>query len=145
MNDHTKMFRIKTMSRVLGVSRSGFYAWRARQGSPSARDRWREQLDQRVAGAFVASKGRNGSPRLKRDLADDGHPYDRKTIATSLQRQGLRAKAAKKFQATTHSNHNLRGGAESPWTGFYGHGPQPEVGGRHHLSCAQSSEALWTG
>ena len=107
MNEHTKLFRIKTMSRVLGVSRSGFYAWRARQGRTTVRQRWRHQLDQRVAAAFAASQGRNGSPRPKRDLADDGHPYDRKTIATSLQRQGLRAKAAKKFKATTNSNHNL--------------------------------------
>lgn len=107
MNEHTKLFRIKTMSRVLGVSRSGFYAWRARRGKPSAREQWRWRLDQRVAAAFSASKGRNGSPRLERDLVDEGHCYDRKTIAASLRRQGLRAKAAKKFKATTNSNHNL--------------------------------------
>ncbi len=41
------------------------------------------------------------------DLADAGHPYDRKTVANSLRRQGLRAKAAKKFKATTNSDHNL--------------------------------------
>jgi transposase InsO family protein len=41
------------------------------------------------------------------DLIDAGHQYDRKTVANSMQRQGLRAKAAKKFKATTNSKHNL--------------------------------------
>lgn len=42
-----------------------------------------------------------------RDLADAGYQHDRETIAGSLWRKGLRAKAAKKFKATTNSKHNL--------------------------------------
>ncbi|MGZ5071414.1 MAG: IS3 family transposase, partial [Methylobacter sp.] len=38
---------------------------------------------------------------------ENGQPYDLKTIATSLKRQGLVAKAARKFKATTNSKHNL--------------------------------------
>jgi transposase InsO family protein len=34
-------------------------------------------------------------------------PANRKTVAASLSRQGLRAKAAKKFKATMNSKHNL--------------------------------------
>ena len=41
------------------------------------------------------------------DLAEAGHQHDRKTVADSMRRQGLRAKAAKKFKATTNSKHNL--------------------------------------
>jgi transposase InsO family protein len=47
------------------------------------------------------------TPGLARDLADAGQHYDRKTVAESMRRQGLRAKAAKKFKATTNSNHDL--------------------------------------
>src|SRR5574343_2036571 len=36
-----------------------------------------------------------------------GQFYDLKTIAASLKRQGLVAKAARKFKATTNSKHNL--------------------------------------
>jgi putative transposase len=57
--------------------------------------------------AFETKKGRSGSPRLVLDLADAGHQHDRKTVANSMRRQGLRAKAAKKFKATTNSKHNL--------------------------------------
>ena len=105
MNQHSGMFRITSMCRVLRVSRSGYYAWRSRQERPSAREQRRGLLDERVSKAFDARKGRSGSPGLTRDLAEQGYPCDRKTVAASLRRQGLRAKAAKKFKATTDSNH----------------------------------------
>ena len=38
---------------------------------------------------------------------DDQQHYNLKTVAASLQRQRLVAKAARKFKATTHSKHNL--------------------------------------
>ncbi len=101
------MFKVTTMSRVLQVSRSGFYGWRKRRGLPSARQQRSEKLDVAVKAAFVAGKGRSGSPRLTLDLAEAGTPYDRKTVANSLRRQGLRAKAAKKFKVTTNSTHSL--------------------------------------
>jgi len=107
MDEHQATFRISAMSRVLQVSRSGFYAWRRRQGNPSPRQRRREQLDETVRKAFDARKGRSGSPRIVHDLADAGHHHNRKTIAGSMRRQGLRARAAKKFKATTNSKHHL--------------------------------------
>jgi transposase InsO family protein len=107
MDEHQGIFRVSAMSRVLQVSRSGFYAWCRRQDNPSPRQQRRTRLDETVKKAFDARKGRSGSPRLVRDLADAGHQHDRKTIAESMRRQGLRAKAAKKFKATTNSRHNL--------------------------------------
>jgi transposase InsO family protein len=41
------------------------------------------------------------------DLHDAELPVNRKTVAASLRRQGLRAKAARKFKATTNSRHSL--------------------------------------
>jgi transposase InsO family protein len=107
MEQHSGIFRIKSMCRVLGASRSGFYAWRQRQRQASGRQRRRAALDQQVAQAFSVRKGRCGSPTLTRDLHDQGLAYDRKTVAASQRRQGLRAKAARKFKATTNSKHNL--------------------------------------
>ena len=95
------------MSRVLQVSRSGFYAWRKRQNQPSPRQQRRKHRDDAVKKAFDAKKGHSGSPGLTLDLADAGQQYDRKTVAESMRRQGLRAKAAKKFKATTNSKHSL--------------------------------------
>ena len=64
-------------------------------------------LDQHVAEVFTARKKRSGSPETTLDLQDQGQHYNRKTVAASMKRQGLRAKAAKKFKATTNSKHNL--------------------------------------
>jgi len=97
-------FPVSMMCRVLAVARSGFYAWR-RRPSPSKRAEAMATLDAKVSAAFSAGKGRNGAPRLTRDLVDQGDAHNRKTIAESLRRQGLRAKAAKRFKATTDSNH----------------------------------------
>ena len=107
MDEHQGTFGVSAMSRVLQVSRSGFYAWRRRQAHPSPRQQRRKRIDDAVKKAFDARKSRSGSPRLVLDLAEAGHQHDRKTIAESMRRQGLRAKAAKKFKATTNSNHNL--------------------------------------
>ena len=100
-------FSIVALCRCLQVSRSGFYAWRARRAKPSARQQRRHQLDGLVKQAFAARKGRSGSPGLTLDLADGGHRFNRKTVAASLRRQALRAKAAKRFKATTHAVHDL--------------------------------------
>jgi Transposase and inactivated derivatives len=105
MRTHTSQFSVKAMCRVLGVARSGFYAWCSRR--PSTRHQQRAERDQRVAQAYSASKGRSGAPRLCHDLRDAGLPCNRKTVAASMRRQGLRAKAARKFKATTNSRHSL--------------------------------------
>ena len=107
MQKHSEEFKITSMVRVLGVSRSGFYRWRQRGGQPTRRQQQRLALDKLVADAFFARKMRSGSPRLVLDLRDQGHDYDRKTVATSMRRQNLRAKAARKYKATTNSKHTL--------------------------------------
>ena len=93
MSRHSGMFRITSMCRVLRVSRSGFYAWRAHQQRPSARERRRSVLDDRVRRVFGARKGRSGSPGLTRDLREQGHAYDRKTVAANLLAQDFSAEA----------------------------------------------------
>lgn len=122
MDRHRGEFRVVLMVRVLGVSRSGYYAWRNRV-EVSARRQARKLLDALVVEAFVARKSLYGSPRLVVDLCEAGHVYDRKTVASSLQRQGLRAKAAKRFKATTNSAHGLPVAANLLEQDFSANGP----------------------
>ncbi|WP_089715193.1 IS3 family transposase [Halomonas daqiaonensis] len=107
IHQHRQAFSIQRMCRVIGVARSGYYAWRQRGGEPPLRRRQQAALDQQVAQAYQRRKGRSGAPRLALDLVDDGLAVNRKTVAASLRRQGLRAKAARKFKATTNSRHSL--------------------------------------
>lgn len=49
-----------------------------------------KHMDDAVKKAFETMKGRYGSLGLTRDLADAGQQYDRKSVAASMGRQGLR-------------------------------------------------------
>lgn len=102
---NAREFAVRMMCRVLAVSASGYYAWAAR--TPGPREQARAELDKQVAELFHAEKQRAGSPRLTRRLKAQGHRAGRHQVAHSLRRQGLRAKAARKYKATTNSNHRL--------------------------------------
>lgn len=85
----------------------GFYCWQQRGEQPTRRQQQRLALDKLVADAFAAREMRAGSPSLVLDLHNQGHAYDRNTVAASMKRQHLMAKAARKYKATTNSKHNL--------------------------------------
>ena len=106
MKEQRAELSVTVRARVLKVSRSGFYEWLRPRG-PSARAQARSTLDERVKSVFYMHRGRYGAPRVTVELGEVGHGYDEKTVASSLRRQGLRARAAKRFKATTNSNHNL--------------------------------------
>lgn len=98
--DHIGEHPVALMCRVLEISRTGFHAWHRRK--PSARAQRRSELDVQVQDAFVTARRREGAQRLSRKLR-----RGRRQVAESLHRQGLRAKAARRFKATTNSRHNL--------------------------------------
>lgn len=98
-------FATRLMCRVLDVSSSGYYDWRRR--TPGPRARARAALDEQVKEAFFAEKCRAGAPRLTPRLKARGHSAGHNQVAESLRRQGLRARGARKFKATTNSNHRL--------------------------------------
>ncbi|TDS84855.1 transposase InsO family protein [Rahnella sp. BIGb0236] len=103
IKNHQAEFSIKAMCRVLRVARSGWYAWRLRHHQQGPRQQFRLICDTAVREAFMEAKQRYGAPRL----ADELPEYNIKTIAASLRRQGLRAKAARKFSPVSYREHSL--------------------------------------
>lgn len=95
------------MCELLGVSRSGFYDWHSRRDKPNKQVLAREVIDNAVRVAFESNKERYGAPRLTTDLNESGFKIALNTVAASLRRQGLCAKAGRKFKATTNSAHSL--------------------------------------
>ena len=57
---------MKTLCQVLGVSESGYYAWRKRE--PSQRQMENERLTEHIAQAFQRGRGVYGSPRVHAEL-----------------------------------------------------------------------------
>ncbi|OLT52776.1 transposase [Corynebacterium sp. CNJ-954] len=95
-------YEVTRMARLLGVSRSGFYAWAARQArEPSPRRRERDDLDAKVRTVFTESDEVYGAPRVHAQLAREGMTVDRKTVAKSMLRQGLEGISPKKFSPVT--------------------------------------------
>lgn len=101
------VFKLNMLCRLLEASRSGYYEWLGQMGRNQRRQQQKAEFDQEVTRLFALHKGRYGARRLQRILTGQGNACNRKTVAASLNRQGLAAKAARKFKATTHSNHNL--------------------------------------
>ena len=92
------------LCRTLDVSPSGFYAWQARPESTHARrDR---QLRVLIRAAHEASRRTYGSPRLHRDLHEQGHRVSRKRVIRLKQAEGLTARVRKRFKRTTLSDHD---------------------------------------
>ena len=84
------------MCRVLGVSRSGFYAWLKR---PVSRRRQRRALvAEAVKETFRRFKQRYGAPRLTVELNAQGIACSRNHVAALLREQGLRARNGKRFR-----------------------------------------------
>jgi len=105
IHSHEIQFAVRMMCGAMRVSASSYYQWR--NGEPSVRCQARTQLDAQVQQAFSAEKGRAGAPRLTRRLKTHGQTAGHNQVAQSLRRQGLRAKGARKYKATTNSHHSL--------------------------------------
>ena len=59
-------FSVSLMTRVLGVSRSGYYAWRGR--GPSSREKADIELTERIRQVHASSRGTYGYPRVHAEL-----------------------------------------------------------------------------
>ena len=73
--------------RTLGVPASTFYA--RINHTPSPTRRRRAEIDAAVAESFEASGGTYGSPRVLADLRAEGWRVSKKTVESSMARQGL--------------------------------------------------------
>ena len=87
MKANQATYRLATMARVLGVSPSGYYAWRQRERS--AREVRDEALSERVREIHQRSRGTYGAPRIHAELAAQGVHVARKRVARLMRQMGL--------------------------------------------------------
>ncbi len=88
--------------RLLGVSQSWFYKWHQRP--PTPRQTRRCEVDAEVARRFDDSDRTYGSPRIFRDLLEAGWRVSEKTVAESMQRQGLQGRKPKPRKGLTRQD-----------------------------------------
>ncbi len=89
MAAHRREFRLTTMCRVMRMHRSGFYAWMKTPQSQRAQED--ERIMKKVRTSYKASDGVYGSPRVHRDLREDGERCGEHRVARLMRINGLRA------------------------------------------------------
>ena len=90
------------------VSISGYHAWLRRiDGPESSRSKEENQLLIRIKTAHSESQGTYGSPRIFRDLREEGMKISRKRIERIMREHGISARPLRRFKVTTDSNHQL--------------------------------------
>jgi putative transposase len=93
---------VTRMVDLLEVSRSGYYAWAARQGAqPGPRAARRTDLTVKIKVAHDASDGVNGAPRITADLREGGEVVSRKTIAKLMRDNDIRGISPRPWQPVT--------------------------------------------
>ena len=100
---HEATWPVKLMCKVLQVSRSGYYAWKARPESKQAQRRWR--LTKLIRVVHAESKQTYGSPRVYRRLLALGCRASLNFVAKLMRLAGIAAKTVRKFRRTTDSRH----------------------------------------
>ena len=99
-----EQFPVQRLCGVLGVSQSGYFAWKDR---PACR---RQQDDlvllAHARSAFALSNGTYGSPRMTRELQDNGFAVGRRRTARLMRENDIKARQKRRFKRTTDSEHS---------------------------------------
>lgn len=96
ITEHQREFRIASMCRVLGVSRSGYYGWRGRPAS--TREQANQRLLQRIEQIHQASRENYGERKTWEALRATGESCGRHRVARLRQISGIVAKRVRRFR-----------------------------------------------
>ena len=92
-------YPVTALCRMLGVSKSGYYAWRRR--SPSKRSREDAALTEKIREVHRRSRETYGSPRVHAELRSLGIGCGRRRVARLMRVAGLRGCMRGKKRGTT--------------------------------------------
>ncbi|WP_144243562.1 IS3 family transposase [Azospirillum argentinense] len=99
-------YPVRVLCDALGVSPSGYYAWRTRPESP--RQAANRQLLDDIRRLHADHRERYGAPRIHAALWAQGRTVSRGRVERLMHRHGLRAQRPRAFRVcTTDSNHAL--------------------------------------
>ena len=105
MKQYSKSYPIDLMSRVLGVSSSGYNKWLKNRPQKVIHT---AKLDLKIKNAFEKSFMTYGSPRIAVYLKNSGTECSKATIGRRMKRLNLIARRKRKFVVTTDSQHDFK-------------------------------------
>ena len=132
-------FPVQRLCQVLEVSPSGYFAWRSRPASP----RQREDLVllAHIRSAFTLSNETYGSPRMTRELQDEGLKVGRRRTAR-LMRERPQSPAEAALQAHHRQPPRLSDRSQPARAELLGRAPEPEMERRHLVRVDEGGVAV---
>jgi len=103
--ENKERWPIRVMCRVLDVSPSGYYKWCRRVPGPRILARKAVLLGIQAVHSEV--QARYGSPRIFKELRNQGFKTSLNTVARIMRENRIQAKQTRRFRCTTDSNHSL--------------------------------------
>jgi putative transposase len=119
------MYRVRRMCGLLGVSSSGFYAWKRRCGSQRAQSD--AVLLAQIRAIHQRSRGTYGAPRIHFELSTQGVRVGRKRVARLMREARLQGVSRRRHILTTVRDQRSR--------------PAPDLVDRHFV--AKGRDRLW--
>jgi putative transposase len=105
MKQQRKNYSIVQMAQWLRLSRSGYYAWL--QSKSAQKHAHHQLLEGKIHAAHAHVRMTYGPRRLQKELSADDVQIGLNQLRYLRRRLGLRCIQARKFKATTNSNHSL--------------------------------------
>ncbi len=95
-------YPVTRLCQTLGVSMSGYYAWRKRPESQHHREDG--ELTQAIEKAYTTSRACYGSPRIAVELRSQGYCCSQKRVARLMRERGFRARSKRSRPRTTQQD-----------------------------------------
>lgn len=99
MRANQATYPVRVLCRLLGISPSGFYAWRRREPSPRAVTNQRLLADIRTI--HTASREAYGAPMIHAELVETGWAVNHKRVARLMRSAGIVGVTRRKWHGTT--------------------------------------------
>lgn len=128
-------YALAEMCAVLGVSVSGYRAWR-RGGKPDRKRLTDTQLLALIEAIHAELKGAYGSPRMVLELRERGFSASKERVERLMRENGIRARHKRRYKATTDSKHNLPV-RRTCWSGISPPRHRTRSGPRTSPTCGQ--------
>ncbi len=101
-----KAYPLPAMCATLGVSLSGYQAWK-RDGTPNRKRLTDAQMLKLIRAIHAEVKGAYGSPRMTEEIRGHGFPAGKERVERLMKENCIRARHKRRFKATSDSKHSL--------------------------------------
>lgn len=99
IREHRQEYSVKRMCQVLGVTRSGYYAWSPEKAGPRALEN--QILVEQIHVEYKKSRKTYGSPRIQARLQSRGFACGRHRVARLMRSEGIRPRKRQGWHPVT--------------------------------------------